>query len=117
MRHLLFALFVTALLVPASQQNDKPVLVHEGFATGQDYIQMTETQRRAYAMGVVDGMLLSPLFEAPQEKVRWLEGCVRGMTDRQVAEILFQFVKEHPEGWHKPLHVLAYAAMRKACTP
>ncbi len=72
-------------------------------------------ERRAYATGVVDGMFLSPLFGAPKDGMAWFESCVEGMTDEQVAQILYKSVKENPADWHRSVHTEMYRALKKGC--
>ena len=58
-------IFLTATIVVAADQG---VLIHNGFGTGHDYIKMTQSQKRVYAMGSINGILLAPFFGAPKEK-------------------------------------------------
>jgi len=93
---------------------DQSVSIHQGFATGQDYIAMTQSQRRAYAMGTIDGILLAPFFGAPKEKMEWIESYLENMTDKQVATILSKYLEDNPGRWHDPLHILMYSAIKEA---
>jgi len=93
---------------------DDPVWIKDGFGTGNDYIQMNDSQKRAYAMGAINGMLLAPLFGAPKEEMQWFESYVVKMTDKQVAAILSKFLADNPGRWHEGLHVLMYAAIKEA---
>ncbi len=78
-------------------------------------MQRSTLERRAYATGVVDGMFLSPLFGAPKDEMAWFESCVEGMTDEQVAQILYKSVKENPADWHRSVHTEMYRALKKGC--
>ncbi len=108
---LLFAIFLTAGPLFAA---DKPVWIHNGFGTGHDYVKMTESQKRAYAMGAINGMLVGPLFGAPKERVQWIESYVENMTDEQVAAIFTKYLQDNPGRWHDGLHVLMYSAIKEA---
>lgn len=99
----------------ASGGIDQPVSIHDGFMTGQRFRDLPEMSRRAYAAGLVDGMLLAPLVGAPKAGLKWFESCATGMTDEQVAAIISKFVNDNPARWHEPLHAQFYAAMRQAC--
>jgi hypothetical protein len=103
--------FLTAVPLFAA---DEPVWIQNGFGTGQDYLKMTKSQQRTYAMGVVDGILLSPLFGAPKSKMKWFESYIVGMTDEQVAVILLKYLENNPGRWHDGLHLLAYSAIKEA---
>ena len=94
--------------------DDEPVRIHNGFGTGQDYIKMSESQKRAYAMGAINGMIIAPLFGAPKDKMRWLESYAENMTDEQVAAILTKYLQDNPGRWHYGLHVLMYSAVKEA---
>jgi len=95
---------------------EEGILVHNGFGTGQTFLNdLSDAQRRAYAMGVINGMLISPMLGAPKEKLAWLETCAERMTDEQVAAIITKHLREHPERWHYGLHLESWAAMKDAC--
>lgn len=91
------------------------VRVHNGFGTGRTYLEMPKAERAAYAMGFANGILLSPIFGAPDGKLKWLESCVEGMDNEQLAEVLLQYMKEHPAEWHHGLHLNSYRAVANAC--
>ena len=91
------------------------VSIHAGFGTGKDYLKMSKTQQRAYAMGFVNGFLLSPLAGAPKSKIEWAERCLERMTDLQVSEILAKYIREHPGEWHHQLHLNSWRGLADAC--
>jgi len=103
--------FLTATIVFATDQG---VLIHNGFGTGQDYIEMTQSQKKTYAMGVINGMLLAPLFGAPKGELQWFEAYIERMTAKQVATILTKYLGDNPGRWHDGLHILMYAAIKNA---
>jgi hypothetical protein len=107
----LFLIFLTAATLFAA---DEPVLIHNGFGTGQDYIKMSQPQKRAYAMGAINGMIIAPLWGAPKDKLGWLESYVENMTDEQVAAILSKYLQDNPGRWHEGLHILMYSAVKEA---
>lgn len=88
-----FLIFLMAATLFAA---DESVWIHNGFGTGQDYIKMSESQKRAYAMGAINGMIISPLLGAPKDKIRWLESYVENMTDEQVAAIFSKYLQDNP---------------------
>ncbi len=107
---LLIFLFVVSPVLAAN-----PVEIKNGFGTGEDYLSMTAAQQQAYAMGVINGMLLAPLFGAPKIEMNWLETCVVGMSDTQIAAILTKYLRDHPGRWHETPHAPMYAALREIC--
>lgn len=91
------------------------VTVHNGFVTGQEFLDGSTQMRRYYAAGLIDGMLLAPLFGASKDDLKWVEACVVNMTDTQVAAILEKELRDHPERWHESAHVIMFAALRSRC--
>lgn len=110
----LMVVLLILLMVTYAYANDKPVYVHNGIGTGQDYLKMTESEKRAYAMGAINGMLVSPLLGAPKDKMLWLESYVENMTDEQIAAILTKYLQDNPGRWHDGLNVIMYSAMKEA---
>jgi hypothetical protein len=106
---------ILAGLPIAAQTQPAPVHIQNGFLTGNSFRQLSPLAKRSYIMGIVDGLLIAPLVEAPKSKVRWLERCVVNMTDDHVAAIVDKHLAEQPQRWHDPMHVLAYSAFREAC--
>jgi hypothetical protein len=104
-------IFLSATIIIAADQG---VLIHNGFGTGQDYIKMNQSQKRVYAMGAINGILLAPLFGASKEKMLWFESYVENMTDEQVAAILSKYLEDNPGRWHDGLHILMFSAIKEA---
>ena len=98
-----------------SSDDSVGVYVREVFINGNEFLGRSDQEKRFYAIGVIEGMLLPPFFGAPNNNLAWLEDCVVGMTDRQVVAIFEKFLSENPGRWHDPMHILSYAAMRDAC--
>jgi hypothetical protein len=112
MKKLSILLVVTAAIMAFAV--DENVEIHNGFGTGQAYIKMDESEKRTYAMGAINGMLLAPLFGAPKDRTKWFESYIENMTDEQVAAILTKFLRDNPGRWHEGLHALMYSAIRDA---
>jgi hypothetical protein len=103
------------------------VAIHEGFYTGQAFRDSSEGQQNDYAAGLVDGMLLAPLFGAPKRPdfkpkemaptspAEWLENCIQGMTNGQVVAILSKYLVDHPERRHQPAGPILFAALAETC--
>ena len=107
----LAALFVFAT-VYANQQK---VSIGPGFFTGKDYLDMSDTERRAYVTGGVNGMLVAPFFGAPDDNVNWLKTCTAKMSDEQLASILNSHIRVEPKHLETNLNVLTFDAIREAC--
>jgi hypothetical protein len=118
MKRSILALFTLFAFSGFSQEG---IHVHNGFLKAEEYVHMNDGRQRDYAMGIVDGMLLAPLFGAPTawrdgQKIGAFGNCITGMTDTQVAAIISKFVRDHPERWNDPLNAVAFTAMTQACS-
>ena len=119
------ALFFLAVIAVSSllraQQNGAPaarsVIVHNGFLKAQDYLRLSPENQRAYAMGLLDGWYMAPMFGGPEnyKHLMEVEECVEGMRSSQVAAIVEKHIREHPEGWDWDAKDLGYDAMIDAC--
>ncbi len=107
------AIAIYALVVAAAFA--QPITIRSGFDSGEGYLQMSQSEQRAYAIGVVNGMLLAPLFGAPKNKMLQIENCLGGMSDSQVAAILAKYLRNNPGRWHETPHAPMYTALLESC--
>src|SRR5215467_10024061 len=77
--------------------NQQRVKISPGFFTGKDYLEMSDTEKRAYVTGEINGMLVAPFFGAPEGSLSWLKTCTGKMSDEQIASILSTFIREQPD--------------------
>lgn len=103
------------LLFLADGTAQERTIVKSGFYKGNDYRRLEGDQKWTYLTGIVEGMLLAPVFGAPRSRVAWLEECIVGMTNEQIAAIVEKFLTENPGRWQEPMHFLAHQAMFDAC--
>ena len=96
----------------ASQQ---PVSISRGFFTGREYFEMSDSEKRAYATGAINGMLVSPFFGAPEEGVHWLKTCSAKMSDEQTASIITQYINNDSSQRSMSLNVVTFNALKNAC--
>ena len=118
MKRSVLALFTLFVLSAFLQQG---ISIKSGFLTAEDFTLMNDQSQHDYAMGVVDGMLLAPLFGAPRawsdgQKIGAFGECITGMSSKQVAAIISKFVRDHPERWNESMHTVAFTAMTQACS-
>lgn len=112
MKHLLVLIAFFAIInVHATQQTIK---ISPGFFTAKDYLDMSDTEKRAYVTGQMNGMLVAPFFGAPEENLSWLKTCSGKMSDEQLASIVSRYIRDQPNP-QQPLNVVTFTALRQAC--
>ncbi|HEX6718742.1 MAG TPA: hypothetical protein VF088_16670 [Pyrinomonadaceae bacterium] len=95
--------------------NQQTVKISPGFFTAKDYLDMSDTERRAYVTGEINGMLVAPFFGAPEENLNWLKTCSGKMSDEQLADVLVRFIRDQPNQMQSNLNVVTYTALRDVC--
>ena len=95
--------------------NQQTVKISPGFFTGKDYLDMSDTEKRAYVTGEINGMLVAPFFGAPEENLNWLKTCTGKMSDEQVAGVVTRFLRDQPNQMDLNLNVVTFSAIREAC--
>ena len=112
MKHLVaLVAVIVAVNVYANQQTVK---ISPGFFTAKDYLDMSDTEKRAYVTGQINGMLVAPFFGAPEENLTWLKNCSGKMSDEQLASILTHYAREQANP-QQNLNVATFTALREAC--
>jgi hypothetical protein len=102
---------ILAINVYANQQTVK---ISPGFFTAKDYLDMSDTERRAYVTGEINGMLVAPFFGAPEENLSWLKTCSAKMSDEELSSLLTRYIRDQPNP-QQPLNVVTFTALREAC--
>lgn len=115
MKKLITTFTILLILCALSASAEEFIEIHDGFLTGNDYLKKTQQERSFYAMGIIDGMFLSPLFGASKNNLLWLERCVEGMGNYQMEAIISKYLENHPGEWHHNLHTITFRAMKEAC--
>ena len=95
--------------------NQQTVKISPGFFSGKDYLDMSDTEKRAYVTGEINGMLVAPFFGAPEENVAWLKTCSAKTSDEDLAAILSRFIRDQPGQMQTNLNVVTFNALREAC--
>ena len=91
------------------------VSIGPGFFTGKDYLDMGDNEKRAYATGAINGMLVAPFFGAPEDNMNWLKTCTVKLSDEEIATILTRYIREQESQLSFNLNVLTFNALRNAC--
>ncbi len=109
------AMLLAFVSIYAGQQTaQQTVTIGPGFFTGRDYLDMSDNERRAYATGAINGMLVAPFFGAPEENVNWIKTCTAKLSDEDLATIITKHIREQNQ-LNYNLNVLTFNAMRNAC--
>ena len=95
--------------------NQQTVKISPGFFSGKDYLDMSDTEKRAYVTGQINGMLVAPFFGAPEENLSWLKTCSSKMSDEDLAAILSRFLRDQPGQMQANLNLVTFNALREAC--
>jgi len=112
MKYLLALIALIAVInVYAMQQTVK---ISPGFFVAKDYLEMSDTEKRAYVTGQINGMLVAPFFGAPEENLSWLKSCSGKMSDEQLASIISRYIRDQPNP-QQNLNVVTFNALREAC--
>ena len=109
-------LLVVVLAIPFTPMfSFAHVYIKTGFMKGNEFLALSSGEQEAYAMGLIDGMLLAPFFDAPKTKTDWLESCIAGMTDTQVVAMLKEELENNPGTLYYSVHTAMYRAMLEGC--
>jgi hypothetical protein len=118
------------LIIPditsSHQLKDNPQLdeghwgvVRSGYLTAGKYLALKPDTQAVYMAGMIDGMYLAPMFDAPDEDkylVRIRLGVTDGdITNTQTAAVVTKYVKKRPDVWRASANVVAYQALRDFC--
>ena len=115
MKDLLLFLCGTLLLFWNYASMGDEYTIHDGFVSGEHYLNGTSAFRKAYAMGVIDGLMTAPLIEGSEKRALALGVCMEGMSDSQVAAILTKNLNDRPETWNLPVNISMYRALILIC--
>lgn len=115
MKIVLIAFLLLVINTVLHAEPKEPVYVKEGFLTGNSFRALSYDGKRGYAIGFLEGIFISPMFDAPKSGLQWVEGCTVGMADAQVVAIMEKFLVENPARWHQQMNVLAWAALKEGC--
>jgi hypothetical protein len=117
-----FVFAAISSILYAQQQKNKDGMhegepIHNGFLKASQYLEFGKDNQSVYAMGLMDGMYMSPAFsaKASNKVLLEIETCVEGMHSTQVAAIIEKYVKDHPEKWNWDLKDAGYNAMLEGC--
>ena len=108
------ALFFLVAWSGATQQE---IRIHDGFMKVEDYLHVNRQKQEGYAIGIVDGIMLAPVFGASEkgQKLKSFENCVEGMSDTHVKTIIDAYMEGYSDRWNDPMHAMVLTAIMQAC--
>jgi len=112
---MLATLKVAALALLVAWDATAPVEVPYGFETGNSYLQMTETQRDTYVIGLFDALMASTVIGADLAVVRRIKGCFLEMNSKQIEAIFEKYLRQNPEQWHEHAGMLFLETVSHTC--
>ena len=108
-------LLTIVLIMGLSGFTQQRVSVSRGYFVGKDYFDMSDSEKRAYVTGEINGMLVAPLFGAPEDRVEWLKSCTAKLSDEQTAQIVTAYINDQPSRLNDSLNVLTFTAFSSVC--
>ncbi len=115
MKRVLIALLVAAFALPAWSQEAPPVRIVGGYLSGKGYMDMDGLEKRAYLMGLLEGMFLAPAFGAPEISEKWLLDCTNQVGLNDFRSYLFQYILKRDELHENRSPLKAYRAIKALC--
>ena len=93
---------------------DRVVGIQDGFVRGKEYLEFSQSEQCAYAAGIIDGMLLSPLSGGSKEELKWLDEGILGRSNVEIAAIIKKYLEDNPARRHESLHTIVYSTLWEA---
>ena len=116
MRRALIAALIAVVALPAWSQEAPPARIVGGYVTGKGYMDMDGLEKKAYLMGLLEGMFLAPAFGAPEISEKWLLDCTDKVSLNDFRTYLFQYILKRDELHDNQSPLKAYRAIRTLCT-
>lgn len=118
MRRALIAATLIALIGQPAWSQDAPAgspRIVGGYVTGKGYLDMDGVEKRAYLMGLMEGMFLAPAFGAPEGNLKWLLDCTSQVGLNDFRSSMFQYILRRDELYENQSPVKAYRAIKALC--
>ena len=98
----------------AEERLERVVGIQDGFVRGKEYLEFSQREQCAYAAGIIDGMLLSPLLGGSKEELKWLDEGILGRSNVEIAAIIKKYLEDNPARRHESLHTIVYSTLWEA---
>jgi hypothetical protein len=104
------------IAVPHSFGTQQETLrISRGLISSDSFRQFSAPTKQAYLTGVIDGMMLAPLFDAPRARMTRFERCLSTMTPDQVVATISQYLASDPRAKADPVYLSSFNAMSRRC--
>lgn len=112
--------FVFLMLMTPAYAGDKDVFrgdvtIQAAFLTGEQFLNLSESARLYYTMGIIDGFMSAPMFGGDNRYLNWVFSCVKGKTKSQISAILVKYLNDNPAKWNEMVQWSMFEALVKAC--
>jgi hypothetical protein len=81
--------------------------------SGNEYRNLSVTQKLAWTVGVADGIIATQLFESGKQPP--LAKCLGELEREQIRSIFEKALEGQPDRWHFPAAFAFYDTFRKYC--
>jgi hypothetical protein len=103
------------LLINSINAEARGVRFMTGFLTGSTYHELPKAERFGYAMGIIDGIMVSGIITGSDINLEELKTCIQSMGSSQVVAILDKYIRDNPKYWKNSMNFLAVSALKNAC--
>lgn len=100
---------------PPPKEDAPATKIVGGYVTGKGYMDMDGLEKRAYLMGLFEGMFLAPAFGAPEISEKWLLDCTAQVSLNDFRSYLFQYILKRDELHENQSPLKAYRAVKALC--
>ena len=92
-----------------------PVVIHAGFFTGKQFLDLDKSEREIYASGLFDGLMAAGWLGAKETSVARIHDCIPSVSNDQFAAVIERYLRQHPERWNVYMSVVATEALTEIC--
>ncbi|MFP4316450.1 MAG: hypothetical protein ACLFQR_09520 [Desulfovibrionales bacterium] len=120
MRSKILSLAAVLLFASLGQAAETVTLtIPNGFLTGSDFLEMSQSEQSGYVMGFVNGLTVSPLLGADEETLRSMEDTVLGseITNLEYVEMIVGYIRANPSHLQRGLNILSLEALSATFNP
>jgi hypothetical protein len=111
MKKLLGFILITFMCGANAQQNS----IGPSIYTASEFQNAPATFKEGYVVGVVDGIMASPLLGNDYKRIEKLRSCVYLMDTKTLSSVVDAYIRVHSESQDAPINLVTFWAVRDAC--